>query len=267
MRLLLVVVALWSSGLVQSAEAASACPRPLRIAFSDSATPPLLYGQGSAFADPPGWEVDVVRDTLKRIGCEAELTRLPSRRLGALLARSEVDFAMFLSPTPERLTTLRFPLDARGRADLAWAPAFGHLALYGRHGTAVEPGWDGHRLPSGMRVGALAGSAQQTLAEERGWQVEPIRASDAALAMLQAQRFDLLLSNRETLTAEQRAGLVEWAPAVARLPYYAPASPRFAQRHPAWMRRFWTELCHSVHRLEPDARPGECGMPPPGASR
>jgi len=267
MRPHLVALALCLSGLAQGATPAPACPQPLRIGFNDSATPPMLNGQGRTFADPPGWEVEVVRDALKHMGCEAELTRLPSRRLSALLAQGQVDFALFFGATPERLEALRFPLDAHGRPDLAWAPAFGLLALYGRAGTAVDPDWDGHRLPAGLRVGVLGGSVQQTLAQDRGWQVEPIGASEAALAMLHAQRFDLLLSNRETLTAEQRASLVEWMPAVARLPYYAPASPRFAQRHPAWMHSFWLELCHSVRRLEPEARPVECGIPPPGTSR
>jgi ABC-type amino acid transport substrate-binding protein len=265
MRVLLVVLALGLSGPAQVAAAAPACPRPLRIAFNDSATPPMLNGQGSAFAEPPGWEVEVVRDALKRMGCEAELTRLPSRRLSALLAQGQVDFALFFGPTRERLKALRFPLDAQGRPDLAWAPAFGHLALYGRPGTAVDAGWDGHRLPPGVRVGVLAGSVQHTLAQERGWPVEPIRASEAAVAMLQAERFDLLLSNRETLTAEQRASLVEWSPVVVRLPYYAPASPRFAKAQPAWTRAFWLELCHSARRIEPEVRPVDCGIPPPSA--
>jgi ABC-type amino acid transport substrate-binding protein len=264
MRLLLVAAALCFSGL---AVAATNCPQPLRIGFNDSATPPMLNGQGSVFVDPPGWEVDVVRDALRHLGCEAELVRLPSRRLSALLAQGQVDFALFFGPTPERLKALRFPLDARGQPDLAWALAFGLLALYGRPGTAVDAGWDGRRLPAGLRVGVLGGSVQHALAQERGWQVEPIGASDVALAMLHAQRFDLLLSNRETLTAEQRAGLVEWAPVVARLPYYAPASPRFAKAHPAWTHGFWLELCHSVRRLEPEVRPSECGIPPPTTPR
>lgn len=249
------------------AAAATGCPQPLRIGFNDTASPPGLMGQGPAFADPPGWEVTAVRDALKRTGCTAELLRLPNRRLSVALAQGAIDLALLYGVTPERLKALRFPLDAQGQPDLAWAPVFGHVALFARGDSAAEPGWDGRRLPAGLRVGALAGSVQEAMAHERGWPVQPISGLDAELTMLQARRFDLLLTTREVLTPEQRAGVVEWTPPVARLPFFAPASPQFVQRHPAWARVFWRELCQAVRRAEPDARPVDCGIAPPAPRR
>lgn len=249
-----------------AAAAAHACPQPLRIGFTDNATPPGLLGQGTQFADPPGWEVDAVRDALKRLGCTAELLRLPGRRLSVALSQGSIDFALLYGVTPERLQILRFPLDAQGRPDVAWAPVFGNLALFGRGGGA-DADWDGRRLVARWRVGVISGSVQETVARERGWSVQPVAAMDNELAMLHAGRFDLLLTTREALTPEQRAGLVEWTPLVARMPYFMPASPDFAQRHPAWTRRFWNELCRTVRRLEPDVRPVDCGSVPPAAVR
>lgn len=121
---------------------------------------------------------------------------------------------------------------------------FGHLALYGR-----------------------AGSVQEAMARERGWQLEPVSTMGAEVSMLQAGRFDLLLTTREALTPEQRAALAEWSPPVARLPCFMPAAAAFAQRHPAWTRAFWNALCHAVRRLEPDARPADCGIAPPAVPR
>lgn len=255
------------AGVCALSAAAPACPQPLRVGFNDSATPPGLLGQGQRFADPPGWEVVAVRDALKRLGCAAELVRLPSRRLSASLAQGSLDFALLYGVTPERLRALRFPLDAQGRPDVAWAPVFGHLALYGRTGTPAEAGWDGRRLSPRWRVGVIAGSVQEAVARERGWSLEAVGTMESELSMLQAGRFDLLLTTRESLTAEQRAHLVEWAPPVARLPYFMPAAPAFAQRHPAWTRQFWNEVCHAVRRLEPDVRPADCGIVPPSALR
>ena len=263
-RLLLALLACCAWG---SAAAAPACPQPLRIGFNDSATPPGLMGQGSRFAEPPGWEVLAVRDALERLGCTAELVRLPGRRLSASLIQGSLDFALLYGVTAERLQTLSFPLDASGRPDLAWAPVFGKLSLFGRAGTKPDPGWNGGRLNSRWRVGVIAGSVQEAVARERGWQVEPVASLDTEVSMLQAQRFDLLLTTRETLAPGQRAALVEWAPPVARLPYFMPASTAFAQRHPAWTRSFWNEFCHSVRRLEPDVRPAECGIVPPATLR
>ncbi|MBI3349826.1 MAG: hypothetical protein HY020_21775, partial [Burkholderiales bacterium] len=246
-RLCIAGWALWATSV-----AAASCPYPLRIGFNDSPTPPGLLGQGQQFADPPGWEVQAVRDALKRLGCAAELVRLPGRRLSASLVQGQLDFALLYGPTPERLRTLRFPLDAQGRPDLAWAPVFGHLALYGRAGTPPETGWNGQQLGPGWRVGVVAGSVQEAMARERGWQLEPVSTMGAEVSMLQAGRFDLLLTTREALTPEQRAALAEWSPPGARLPYFMAAATAFAQRHPAWTRALWNELCHAVRRLEPD---------------
>ncbi|WP_457324697.1 hypothetical protein [Roseateles sp. P5_E11] len=261
--LLLALLLCW----VATSACAAPCPQPLRIGFSDAASPPGLLGQGPDFPEPPGWEVVAVREALKRLGCQGELLRLPNRRLSASLAQGGVDIALLFGTTPERLRSLRFPFDAQGRPDVAWAPVFGHLALFGRGGEAPDPAWDGKLLPKGLRVGVLAGSVQDAIARGHGWAVEPISALDAGPTMLQARRFDLLLSTREVLTPEQRAEVVEWAPGVAKLPYFAPASPQFAQRHPDWTRAFWRQLCQAVRRLEPDIRPVECGSAPATAWR
>lgn len=247
---------------------APACPKAVRIGFNDAASPPMLMGRGERFEDPPGWQVVAVRDALKRLDCTgaAELVRLPARRLSALLAQGQVDFALLYGVTPERLLTLRFPLDAQGEPDVAWAPMFGRLTLFARPGTPQQPGWDGGALPAGWRVGAMAGSVQEMLARARGWAVEPITAVDFGLQMLGAQRFDLLLSSRDALSPEMRAGLVEWGTA-ARLPFFAPASVAFAERHPAWTRAFWNEFCRAMRQRQPESRPVDCGIVPAGVGR
>lgn len=246
-----------------------ACPKAVRIGFNDTASPPMLMGRGERFEDPPGWQVVAVRDALRRLGCSsaAELVRLPARRLSVLLAQGQVDVALLYGVTPERLRTMRFPLDPHGRPDVAWAPVFGSLVLFGRAGTpSQQPGWDGRQLPPGWRVGAMAGSVQEAFARENGWPVEPITAIDFGLQMLNAQRFDLLLTSREALAPELRAGLVEWATA-ARLPFFAPASVDFAQRHPAWTRSFWNEFCRAMRHVQPEIRPADCGIVPTGLGR
>ncbi len=265
-RRLLALTALLLSAAAAWAQA-PACPHPLRIGFSNAASPPGLLGSGPSFPEPPGWEVVAVREALARLGCRAELLRLPNRRLSASLAQGSVDIALLFGTTPERLRSFAFPVDPQGKPDLAWAPVFGHLALFGRAGEAADPSWDGQRLPPGWRVGVLTGSVQDTIARDRGWPSESIGALDGGPAMLQARRFDLLLSTREVLTPEQRAELVEWTPGVAKLPYFAPASPQFAQRHPDWTRAFWRQFCQAVRRLEPEVRPAECGTVPATAWR
>lgn len=244
------------------------CPKAVRIGFNDTASPPMLMGQGERFEDPPGWQVVAVREALKRLDCavDAELVRMPARRLSVLLSQGQLDVALLYGITPERLRTMSFPRDARGQPDLAWAPVFGRLVLFGRPGRPPQPAWDGQQLPPGWRVGVMAGSVQEAFARGRGWAVEPITALDFGMQMLNAKRFDLLLTSREALSPEQRAGVVEWA-TTTRMPFFAPASVDFSQRHPGWMRSFWNEFCRAVRRLEPEVRPVDCGIVPPGVGR
>ena len=116
-------------------------------------------------------------------------------------------------------------------------------------------------------MGVLAGSAHEAVARERGWQVELVRTAGLGVPMLQAGRFDLLLAPRENLSEAERAPLVEWSPLVDRPPYFMPASPAMAARDPALTRAFWNEFCHAVRRLQPDARPTECGVAPVAVTR
>lgn len=56
---------------------AAACPPGLRIAFLDTYLPPYLTAPPAREATPAGLAVDWTRTALRRLGCEAELLRLP----------------------------------------------------------------------------------------------------------------------------------------------------------------------------------------------
>jgi len=246
---------------------AQGCPQPLRIGFSDSPFPPMINGPGPRFADPPGWALQAMRDAAQRLGCDVDPQRMPGRRMVQQLEQGQLDFAVFFGPTPERLKAMRFPVDTAGHADASVAPVMGHLVFYALPNSPLAhggPGWDGTALAPGLRVGAVVGTAQEQLARARGWRVETSSTFAGALQMLQARRFDLLLSTRETLTPEMRdSDLVEIAPVVQYLPYFVPASPAIWAVRADFVQAFWREACASVRRLVADARPVDCGIAPP----
>jgi len=255
----------WLLALVATADAAP-CPQRLRIGFNEAPSPPSILGTGPAFQDPPGWAVQAARETAQRLGCPAELVRLPGRRLARALEQGDLEFAVFFGPTAERLRLFRFPLDAAGRPDAAWAPVLGHIALYGLAGSPALKAWDGSTLAPGVRVGVVAGSTQETMARERGWTAAPASAFDTSVLALRARRFELLLTARESLSPDQLSGadaLVELSPLVERLPYFAPAGREVQARHASFVAEFWRELCHSVRRLAPESRGQDCGTRPP----
>jgi len=242
------------------------CPERLRVGSSDTPFPPMINGRGPQPADPPGWAIVAVREAAHRLGCMAEIQRLPGRRMSLLLEQGGLEFAFFFGATPERLKAFRFPLDVMGQPDAALAPVIGHLAFYVLPG-APPPrgtGWNGAALAPGLRVGVVDGTTQEQVARGRGWRVETASNFLNALEMLRAGRFELLLATRESLTADMRdAGLVELAPVVQYQPYFVPASARLWARRADFVRAFWRETCAAVRRAVPDARPVDCGVAPP----
>ncbi|MGM9485275.1 substrate-binding periplasmic protein [Roseateles sp. NT4] len=247
------------------------CPQPLRIGFSDSSFPPMINGPGPGFSDPPGWALQAMRVAAQRLGCDIEPQRMPGRRMSLLVEQGELEFVLFFGATAERLKAMRFPLDAAGRPDASVAPLMGHLVFYTLPGSPLArggPGWDGTTLSPGLRVGAVVGTAQEQLARERGWRMETSSTFAGALQMLQAHRFDVLLSTRETLTPEMRGiDLVEVTPIVHYQPYFVPASPRLWATHADFVRAFWREACLAVRRVAPEARPVDCGVVPAAPRR
>lgn len=244
---------------------AAACPQPLRIGFNEAPFPPSLLGTGPAFQEPPGWAVQAAREVTQRLGCKAELVRLPGRRLARALEQGDLAFAMFFGPTSERQRAYRYPQDAAGRPDPAWAPVLGHLALYGLPDSPALKAWAGATLLPGVRVGVVAGSTQETLARERRWPVELASSFDTSVLALRARRFELLLTARESLPPAQLTGveaLVELTPLVARMPYFVPASRGVQASHPGFVSVFWREFCHASRRLAPEARGQDCGTRP-----
>lgn len=266
------VLGVWLAWSIAAAPAfPSPCQAPLRVGYLDVDSPPMLFGQGSAFADPPGWQVQAVRDAAARVGCPLDEVRLPGQRLDAMLENGALDFSLYYGATRERLRYLHYPLDAAGQPDAAWAPLVGTLAFYALAGSPqAAPGavWNGQVLVPGTRVGVVAQTTQAHLAGQRGWPlVYPITINNG-LQMLRAGRFDLLLTSRETMRADWiggRRGLVEVAPPVARLPYFVVASRSMWRRSSELTIAFWSEVCRATRRYAPDARPVDCGRPLAGS--
>lgn len=245
----------------------SPCRGPLRVGYLDIDSPPMLLGQGSAFAHPPGWQVQAIREASAKVGCALEEVRLPGQRLDWMLENGMLDFSLYYGATAERLRYLHYPLDVTGRPDAAWAPLIGTLSFYALAGSPQSvPGavWDGQILAHGLRVGVVAQTTQAYLATQRGWPVSYPITIDNGVQMLRAGRFDLLLTPRDTMRPEWIAGsrgLVELSPPVARLPYFVVASRSMYRRNPDLTIIFWAEVCRATRRHAPAARPSDCGKP------
>jgi hypothetical protein len=157
---------------------------------------------------------------------------------------------------------MRFPLDAAGRPDPAFAIVMGHLTLVTLRGSEARVGWDGHAPRADARIGAVTGTAQAAYALARGWNVEPISAVDSVVPMLRVHRFDAVILTSEALTDAELAGpdaLVELQPEVDRLYFYAPSSPAFQARNEALVWRYWRELCVGSRKYFARDMP-TCGM-------
>ncbi|MFO1251039.1 MAG: hypothetical protein U1E77_07865 [Inhella sp.] len=246
---------LLAAALAAAGPALADCPPQLRISFNHEAFPPSLKGQGPGFQEPdPGWLVLATRAALQQLGCQAELVRLPHRRMDLELQGGQLGLGLLFGYTPERGALLGFPLDAQGRPDARRAIATTALRLYAWPQRVPAQAWNGERLAPGLTVGVVQGTTQDGVAQRRGFTVVPIRGFDSALPMLKAQRFDLLLVNPEALPAAALAGpeaLVPVGPPVQRTLYFAASSRALLARHPQFVQGFWAALCQNSQRLQP----------------
>lgn len=240
---------------------AQSCPDALRLSFNDSDLPPMQHGRGAAFAGEAGWLVDATRLALRRLGCQAELLRLPSRRLEAELDRGQIGIGLLVGHTEERATRLGFPLDRRGQPDMALAVVVTRLSLYALPDRVGALGWDGRRLAKGMRVGVVKETTQDQVAQSLGMTTQAYAGFESGLAMLRGGRFDALLANPEILPAAElrrEPAVQELTPPVQQVLYFAAASPQLKRRHGDFLARFWPALCEAV-REQPQAGSAGCG--------
>lgn len=254
--------------LITSAAQAESCPARLRIAFPDAPAEPFVRGQGSDFARPPGLLVDWVRAALREIGCldVAELQRLPSRRVRAMVESQQLDLVAGVGEGGPMAVLLTLPPAAGTRREFDLS--LGHIdyALYARRGlVAPSHGGESPVLPPQARVGVTAGSRAEALAQERGWPAELAPNHESALQKLLAGRTPLVLVHSYYIAARLRqdaalANQIErFGPVVERRRLHVGAVPAFARTEGGFMARLWRELCRQSAAAKAD---GACRMPP-----
>jgi len=241
------------SGLAQ-AQGGADCPVPLRIAFLDKAIPGLLDGDGDQFANPPGRFVEWAHSTLRRLGCKADLVRLPQRRLLFDTAANSTQVTFYFAHTPERAKRLIYPLQRDGQPQRNLALAETRLAFFARADRAPGIRWDGRALqPEGLRVGIVGGGVEEALANASGWRLDRALSHAGSIAKLRAGHVDVALLptlsfSEQSLAAAPALKVLE--PPLQRIYFFAPVSPVLMGQHPHFVRRFWRTLCE-VARADP----------------
>lgn len=238
--------------LAASALAASCPSRPLRVAFIDREAPPFLVGTGSQFApDQPGLMVTEVRTALQRLGCEAELVRLPIRRLQMELSDGRLDVGVGLGDTPERRVYWQFPLRADGQLDHGLAMGVSPVAwvALSHRQPALQAAWQAGQLRG--RLGAATASATAMLAQRGGQAVEPVFEVARVVPLLEQDRFDAIALPTAAygqLLRETAGRIAVLQPPIGVQYFYAPTSRALFKQHPAWVRRFWATLCEEARK-------------------
>jgi ABC-type amino acid transport substrate-binding protein len=229
------------------AQAQPDCPKPLRIVFLDKGMPPMLEGDGDAFAEPPGRFIEWTRAALRSLGCEAQLLRVPQRRLVVETAQGHADITFYLAHTPERAAQLAFPERREGEPDPRLAMGSTPVSLYVRADRRAELHWDGRRLlPATARVGIVGGGVEEPMARAAGWSLELALNHAASVAKLRRGQVDAALLPGITFHQDALSlppALVALQPPLATVFFFAPVNREFQQRHPAFVKAFWERVC------------------------
>lgn len=252
MRIASVLVVALSLGACV-AVAKEACPGKLRITFFDFPIPPLLNGTGASFEAVPGDAIEWVHAALKQLGCTATptLTRRPVKRALQELEYGETDFVMFSTPTPERLRIVEFPR-AGGVVNPHMAYFISTTSLWVRKGEKHVQ-WNGLQLtaPPGFKVGVGIGTRNESIARERGWDVDPAFTGLQTVEKLLVGRMPVILMSDTVvygLPDDKEARLEQLRPPLETTHYYSAASKPFMASYPAFVHGYWRALCKVARR-------------------
>jgi len=237
-------------GLPVAASAGLSCPQPLRIVFLDKSMPPMLEGDGASFGDPPGQFVAWARQALRQLGCDAQLLRVPQRRLVVETAQGHADITFYLAYNSDRAAQLAYPERRSGEPDPRLALGSTPVSLYVRADRRDRVHWDGRTLtPAETRVGIVGGGIEEPLARAAGWPLELALNHAASVAKLRRGQVDAALLPGITFHAEALAlapALVALQPPLTQVFFFAPVNRGFLSRHPAFVAQFWQRLCEAA---------------------
>ena len=123
--------------------------------------------------EAPGLFVEWARSTLQRLGCSAELVRVPQRRLLFDTASNTTQVSFYFAHTAERAQRLVYPLRSGGHPERNLALAETRLAFFVRADRRAGIQWDGVTLqPADLRVGIVGGGVEEALAMAAGWKLD-----------------------------------------------------------------------------------------------
>lgn len=186
----------------------------------------------------------------------------PARRCIAETAAGQLDGMVGLSPLPERLATLSFPL-RDGKIDRER-----RLNTFAYH-WYVRPGEGWRVTPKGLVgpeqapvVGVVDGYSIATLLTQDGYRVQPFTAgTPAILRMVAKSRLTVaaLLEAEATPVMQRQQDLAQQVerlePAYAVRDYYLVFSPGLAERRPDLTQRLWAvtpQVRETIQRLNLD---------------
>ena len=138
----------------------------IRYAYPDQHRPPYWLGNGPSVPDPPGANVDWIREFAASGGCAIELVRLPVMRLRSSLISGAVDFVP-VDITADGQPGIVIPRDAQGKPDTKRATTL-VVAAFVRAKDGYPHDLDPMEMVRGKRVGVMFGSSYAVRLEKAG---------------------------------------------------------------------------------------------------
>ncbi|MDT8990456.1 transporter substrate-binding domain-containing protein [Curvibacter sp. APW13] len=158
----------------------------LTVAYSDTAAPPYLVGDGATVPDQPGIAVELVNLAAAAIQCKVSWERLPGRRVLRAVEYGEVDAMLMFSYSEERAAYAVYPmLDGKPDSRLRLAALQYHV--YTVTGSPLT--WDGKQFapPPGV-LGVNSGYSVGVDLRKAGFTVEEARTTEQNLQKLRLKR-------------------------------------------------------------------------------
>ncbi len=227
----------------------------IKVGVQDTNGSPVILGEGSKLANPPGIGIDILLQVAKDLDLTFEISRRPNTRVHYEFSAGIFDASGFYSYKKEREKEGVFPRNEKGELDKTKSISRQSYYFYAPNDTTIS--WDGKTLSGANLVGANSGYSIVANLKNLGIDVNEVKSIKQNLMVMAAGYTQAYAAQDAALdpiiaSYPQWSHLIKVGPAIKTKEYYFMFSHSFYNQNKEIAHKVWDQI--SEVRLSVDAK-------------
>lgn len=217
----------------------------LKVGVQDTNGSPVILGEGSDLANPPGIGIDILFLVAQDLDIVLEISRRPNTRVHYEFSKGVFDASGFYSYKKEREKEGVFPRNKKGELDKSKSVSRQSYYFYAPNNTSIS--WNGQQLIGAKLVGANSGYSVVTNLKNMGLDVNEVKTIKQNLMMLAAGHTQAYAAQDAALdpiiaSYHQWSHLIKIGPAIKTKEYYFMFSHSFYNKNKKMANIIWDKI-------------------------